>query len=329
MVYAVIPVFNGAEHTLATLKALQPLMPARGRIVVVDDGSTDGTAELVRREHPDVIVLEGDGDLWWSGAINLGARYALDEGADYVLFMNNDIILDDRFLDELIKGAEEFPGALISSKILSADEPWKVWSAGGVLNPWTGRFGMLGCGRADQKYRSEPIPADWLPGMSVLVPVEVFRKGIWVDREAFPQYSGDTDFTLRAKKAGFPLIVYPSSVVYNKVRHSGVVSKLLLGVEPFSFGLLRECLTSIKSSAAFNTFGRLILRHTPFWAWPLTLGRFYGFFFLKVLQVALKLPGPRSLVNRRFRDAYRKEREAAPEPDRVPEKSAEPVSEQN
>jgi GT2 family glycosyltransferase len=158
---------------------------------------------------------------------------------------------------------------------------------------------MLGCGHADEKYRGEPIEADWLPGMSVLVPIEVFQRGIRVDQEAFPQYSGDADFTLRAKKAGFPLIVYPSSIIYNKVRHSGVVSKLLLGVEPFSFKLLRECLTSIKSSAAFNTFGRLILRHAPVWAWPLTLGRFYGFFFLKVLQVALKLPGPRRVFGRR------------------------------
>jgi GT2 family glycosyltransferase len=308
-IYALIPVFNGIQHTQTTVSALKPLMPPGGKIVVIDDGSTDGTEEILNREHPEVTVLRGDGNLWWSGAINMGARFALEEGADYVLFLNNDVILSDNFLEELLKGAQEFPEALISSKILSSDEPWKVWSSGGRVNWWSGKFWMLGCGQADDHRYNEPLEADWLPGMSVLVPVGVFRQNVWVDDKAFPQYAGDTDFSLRARKAGFNLIVWSSSVIYNKVRNSGVVSKLLLGVEPFSFRLLWECLTSIKSSVSFCTFGKLVMRHAPLITRIPTLLRYYGFFFLKVAQVSLGLPGPRKWLNRKRFAEYVKSQE--------------------
>ncbi len=298
-VFAVIPVHNGIQHTLVLIRALTPIFPSNGKIVVVDDGSTDQTDAVLRSEHPEVVVLTGDGNLWWSGAMNVGSRYALDHDADYILFLNNDILLHPQFLEELLLGAKEFPKALISSKILSADEPWRVWSMGGV-NVWSrGKHCMRGCFELDDGRWEKPIEADWLPGMSVLVPADVFRKGIWVDQAAFPQYCGDADFTMRARKAGFKLIVWPRSRIYNKIQSSGTTSQLLLGVSPFSLKLFIESFTSIKSSAAFRTFGKLIIRHAPFWAWIPTLGRFYSFYLLKCLQVFLGLPHLRSWMARK------------------------------
>ncbi|MCX6639562.1 MAG: glycosyltransferase family 2 protein [bacterium] len=292
-VFAVIPVHNGIEHTLPAVISLLPLMPPPHRIVIIDDGSTDGTARTLRENHPDVIVLHGDGNLWWSGAMNLGARHALSEGADYVLFLNNDIVLEPNFLQELLKGAESFPRSLVLSKILSAENPDTIWSLGGKLHPASGYFGMVGNNTPDDGRYVEPFEVDWLPGMSVLIPIEVFREGIWVDEKTFPQYAGDSDFSIKARQAGYRLIVWPESRVYNKVSNSGITSRLLLRAEPFSWRMFRESLFSIKSSAAFCTFGRLVTRHTPLWSWPLVLGRFYGFYFLKCLQVALGLPAIR------------------------------------
>lgn len=289
-VFVVIPVHNGIEHTLPTVRALIPLLHPADRIVVVDDGSTDGTRDILHGEHPEVAVLAGDGTLWWSGAINLGARYALQQGADFILFLNNDVVLHPQFLEELLIGAAEHPRALIASKILNADEPWKVWCMGGKVDWLQGRHWMLGHNELDDGRWEEPIEADWLAGMSVLVPVQVFLEGIWVDRRAFPQYSGDSDFSLRAHRAGFRLVVWPKSRIYNKVQCSGLTTRLLLGLEPFSLRLFVESLTSIKSSAAFCTFGKFVLRHAPAWSWLLTLGRFYGFYFLKCLQAFIRNP---------------------------------------
>ncbi len=289
-IYIVIPVHNNVQHTLNVVRALFPLVPPLSKIVVVDDGSTDGTAEILQIEYPEVMVLKGDGQLWWSGAINRGARFALNQDADYVLFLNNDILLHPQFLEELLLGAQEHPQALIASKILSAEEPWRVWSMGGKVDWRRGKHGMLGCGELDDGQWEKPVEADWLPGMSVLVPMAVFRQDLWIDEQAFPQYSGDSDFTMRVRLRDFKLLVWPKSRVYNHTTNSGLVSKLLLGMEPFSFRLFWQTLTSIKSSAALRTYGKWVLRHAPLWSWPLMLGRFYGFYFLKCLQIWLKLP---------------------------------------
>ncbi|MFH1861581.1 MAG: glycosyltransferase family 2 protein [bacterium] len=307
-VFVVIPVYNGIEHTVSTVRSLISLLHPGCRVVVVDDGSTDGTSAILGSEFPDVTILRGDGNLWWSGAINLGARYALENGADYVLLLNNDVFLHPQFLEELLIGAREFPDSLIASKILFASEPWKIWCMGGKVNWRSGRCWVVGCGQLDDHRWMEPVEADWLAGMSVLVPVEVFRRGIWVDEKAFPQYCGDSDFSMRAKLAGFQLIVWPPSRVYNKVENSGLDTRLLQRIEPFSLRLFIATLTSIKSSKAFCTFGKWVLRHAPVYSWlPLFL-RQYGFYFLKCVQVLLRLPSskttPRRNLSKEFEADY-------------------------
>ena len=103
-----IPVYNHLEYTKTCVKTLKDLMTEyvftgiRLTVVVIDDGSTDGTGEWLGKNYPGVIVLRGDGDLWWSGAVNLGARYAIETlHSDYLLLWNNDIIAAQRYFKEL------------------------------------------------------------------------------------------------------------------------------------------------------------------------------------------------------------------------------------
>ncbi|MFK5894215.1 MAG: glycosyltransferase, partial [Pseudomonadota bacterium] len=100
----VIPVFNRVETTLNCLRQLQEIDKngAEFNFIIVDDGSTDGTADAVKTHFPDSIVLMGDGNLWWTGAINMGAEYALKSDFDYVLCLNDDLEFDDKFLTELL-----------------------------------------------------------------------------------------------------------------------------------------------------------------------------------------------------------------------------------
>jgi GT2 family glycosyltransferase len=288
--FIIIPVHNGIEHTLPVTRALLSFLHPGDCIVIVDDGSTDGSSEIIRHELPEVTTLRGDGNLWWSGAINLGARYAVEQGADYILLLNNDVILHPQFLEELRAGANKNPHALIASKILSADEPWKIWSMGGQVDWPRGKFWMLGCGDLDDGRWENPTNVEWLPGMSVLIPSEVFRRGVWVDAHQFPQYFGDSDFTMRAKKAGFKLVVWPRSRVYNKISNSGLDTRLVLRVEPFTPRKFIQSLSSIKSSRNLRIFWAWTRRHSPAWTWPMILGRYYGYFTLKCLQVWFHLP---------------------------------------
>src|SRR5450432_2590999 len=92
MVFIIIPVFNRIEFTLDCLRAVSRQTYKDCRIIVVDDGSTDGTAEKIATVFPQVEVLRGDGNFYWTKSLNTGIRYLKSEISenDFVLHINND-----------------------------------------------------------------------------------------------------------------------------------------------------------------------------------------------------------------------------------------------
>ena len=100
--------------------------------MIVDDGSTDGTAAAVATEFPDAVVLRGSGNLWWAGAINVGVRHALDTRADAVLFMNNDNVVDPVAIEALVACATECPSSVVASKLLTSAGPTRSSAPGGL-----------------------------------------------------------------------------------------------------------------------------------------------------------------------------------------------------
>ena|SRR5438105_5524438 len=92
MIYAIIPVHNRIKFTINCLTRLREQTVRSFKIIVIDDGSKDNTTHYLQENFPEVILLKGDGNLWWTGAINLGVEVALSEGADYILTLNNDTL---------------------------------------------------------------------------------------------------------------------------------------------------------------------------------------------------------------------------------------------
>src|SRR6185295_5128576 len=103
-IYIVIPVHNRKTFTRDCLRSLENQTVANHhRIIIVDDGSQDGTDEMLSIEFPDVIVLSGNGNLFWTAAINLGIRHALSLGAEYVLTLNNDTAASETFMEQMLR----------------------------------------------------------------------------------------------------------------------------------------------------------------------------------------------------------------------------------
>ncbi len=226
----IIPVFNGLNFTKTCLKELEEQTKyAKDKLeintIVVNDGSTDETQEWIKNNFPKVIILNGDGSLWWSGGINLGIKHAINElRSDFILWWNNDIRSDSDYFKYLTNNISQFSkDTIVGSKIYCEGEKDIVWSMGGRFNPKTGKRFMHGFKQTDREEYNKITEADWLPGMGTIIPSEIISSIGMVDAENFPQYHGDSDYTLRAKTKGFKIIVDPKLKIWNNLDNSGLL----------------------------------------------------------------------------------------------------------
>lgn len=226
----IIPVHNSLDYTKNALRDLFASIrnvedPAwQFEVVVVDDGSGDGSSEWIKQYYPEVHLCQGDGNLWWSGSMNLGMRYAMEAlAADYLLWWNNDIFPAADYFQNLIRLLKNTGlGLVIGSKIFVASTPDVVWSYGGIFHPRWGHSYMPYSYTADTPLLAEPMEVDWLCGMGTLLPVGVVKIVGMLNHKDFPQYHGDVDYSCRIRSAGFTLQVRSELRIWNHTEHSGI-----------------------------------------------------------------------------------------------------------
>ncbi len=246
-----IPVFNNLDYTKSCLKRINScLLEANHSIqintIVIDDGSTDGTNEWLKENEKTITILNGDGNLWWSGGINMGATYAVETlKADYILWWNNDIEPKNDYFKNLFSHLENNPLMnIIGSKIYIKNTD-KLWGYGGYFNPKNGKKGLYGNWEDDKPEFLTPKLVDWLPGMGSVFPAGVFKTIGYLDQKNFPQYHGDSDYTIRAKVSGYSITVFPDLILYNDTTNSGLRHN-------DTFKVLKKSLTSVKSNYNFK-----------------------------------------------------------------------------
>ena len=247
-----IPVHNGLSFTSGCLSNLYqqlgntPTTEIDYHVIVIDDGSNDGTGEWIKANYPQTILIEGDGNFWWSGGINAGTRYALEQlQCGYILWWNNDISPASDYFINLNKLIAAGDLEIAGSKIYYAHSPQLVWSMGGIFNTRNGRKYMTGMNEPDSVKFEKSYAADWLPGMGTILHRSVIGKIGLLDNENFPQYHGDSDFTFRATLAGYHIRVFPQLRIWNDKSNSGLLHRN-------KFSLLLQSLHDVKSNYHFG-----------------------------------------------------------------------------
>ena len=144
--------WNGKDDTVECLRSLGKIDYPNKQISVVDNASTDDSVELIKREFPDVSIIENESNLMYAGGNNVGIRKALDKKAEYILIINNDTAVHKDFLKHLMDSALSAGGVGIASpKICYYENAGTIWYAGGFVNFFSGNIYHRGLRKQDTK----------------------------------------------------------------------------------------------------------------------------------------------------------------------------------
>lgn len=209
--------YNGKDDTIECLRSMEKLRYSNHEIVLVDNGSEDGSPLAVREMFPGVTIIENGENLGFSEGNNVGIKYGLENGSSYVLLLNNDtVVADEQLLDSLVEFAEGTRKAgAVGPRILYWQSE-RIWFAGGRVSYLTGFCRHMDKGTIDREYSTvAPYVVDYVTGCCLLINVNVLRDIGLLDPDYFLYYE-DTDLCFRARKSGYVNYVVPSCMIYHK-----------------------------------------------------------------------------------------------------------------
>jgi GT2 family glycosyltransferase len=212
----VTPVHNRKELTLRCLASLRQANQDGIDLhtIVVDDGSTDGTAEALAQDYAEVTVIKGDGNLWYTAGTNVGLAAAIERNPDYVLAINNDSEFDPEFLQYMLSTARANPKSVVGGVLVNWDDRKSVFQVAPKWNVWWGGMRHWVKQTLDTLPKT-PWEVELIVGNCVLFPAEVIREVGLMDQTRLPQY-GDAEYTPRMRKAGWRLFIDPRAKVFCK-----------------------------------------------------------------------------------------------------------------
>ena len=211
----VLPVHNRREITLQALRSLSRIdsNALNVHVIVVDDGSTDGTSDAVRTKFPTVQIVNGDGTLHYAAGTNRGMAEALMHSPDFLVLCNDDSIFHEQFLQRMLATASTHPRSIIGGMLLLWNEPHLVFQVDFKWRTFKG-----GWKQADREslfdLPAEPFDVGGLAGNCVLVPVAAIREIGLMDETKFPHGWGDIQYFTRMKKAGWQLLIEPRAFIW-------------------------------------------------------------------------------------------------------------------
>jgi len=217
--------YNGGPFIAPFATSLARITYPRYRLIVVDNASSDGSAEELLRLCPGAVLLRNRENLGIAGGNNRGIAYCLEEGFDYILFINNDTEVAPDFLDRLVEVADAH--TLVVPRVYLRDRPDRLDDTAGDFDWWRGVWRPWPYGKPPPQ-GEDVHPVGMASLCCLLAPSGLFREVGLMD-EAFFMYYEDFDFVARALGRGYRLLLNPRAVIYHrKAASSGLASSFKL-----------------------------------------------------------------------------------------------------
>lgn len=214
--------WRNAAGTVACLDSLKKVTASDVAVIVVDNGSGDDSVSVIRRQHPDLTLLETGANLGYAGGNNVGIRHALEHGAEFVGVLNNDALVDPDFIQPLLAANRQATCAAITTPMMCETErPDVIWALGAQVDWKTADSRRLHAGESRAAWKDrEPQPVDFAVGTALLAPRQVWECVGLID-ESFFLYYEETDWCVRARRLGVPILATPASCIWHEAEAGG------------------------------------------------------------------------------------------------------------
>lgn len=228
-VFIVSSTFNQLQDTDRLLTSISKQSYPNIKSYIIDDGSTDGTYDLINSKYKDTIFLKGNGNLWWTGSIYWGVEEMIKiaKTGDYILIVNNDCTFDQGFISILVKTALENNKSIVGSLAIDSIDRQTI-TDGGVNIDWS-RYRLIPLGPKfirEISKKTDTIEVDTLSTKGTLYPIDVFRKVGNFDKKHLPHYISDYEFSIRAKRNGYKLLFSYKARIFNETRRTGIGNEM-------------------------------------------------------------------------------------------------------
>ncbi len=214
--------YNGEKDTIECLESLSHVAYKNFFTIVVDNASSEHSVEVLRKCQGKYSfeLYESENNMGFSAGNNIGIRTALAKGAEFVILLNNDTIVEPDFLTKLIRvfQADERCG-LSTGTIYYESNRRKIWYAGGIFNSGNFKTVMRGYGKEDYSFPSAPECISFASGCCMCIKAEAVQSIGYLD-ETFFMYEEDTEFCFRLLANGWKIYYEPRAVIYHKVSAS-------------------------------------------------------------------------------------------------------------
>ena len=209
--------WNGGNDTIECVESLKRLNYPNYHIVVVDNGSTDGSVSAFKAQYPDLTVIENGRNLGYAEGFNIGMRYAAQKGADYFLILNNDTVIDRDALKEMVCVAEgDYQIGFVTGKVYFHDDPQRIQTVGKYQDPISlVRGGNVGNNEIDEGQYDEVREYNFVDDVFLLVKRSVFEKVGGYDPAFFLMFE-ESDWCARIHRAGFKILYTPKAKIWHK-----------------------------------------------------------------------------------------------------------------
>lgn len=224
-VFIIVLNWNGWRDTIECLESLQKVDYPNCEVLVIDNGSADDSAERIKgflnspANKLRAAVYDLQFNLGFAGGNNFGIKFALESGADYVLLLNNDTTVAPDFLTKLIEVGESGKEiGVLGPVIYFFDEPRRIWFGGSRINRLRNKAIHLHYGEM-RDLGTKFFETDYITGCALLIKKEVVDK-IGPMTEDYFLYYEDADWNLRARKAGYKIVLAPAAKIWHKISAS-------------------------------------------------------------------------------------------------------------